>query len=440
MATPPTRVLVATPAVGWSSSATPKTTPTFSVQAGDLLTLMAFGENGMMTVAPPTWTGSGAWTLLQSISLGSDWCTAYLYVCTVTATATGRTVSVAASGTMGQFSFIVTQWRNHGGVGLSGKANASGAPSLPLALSANSAVAVGNSDWNAANGASRTWRTVNGSPIVESSYGGTVGSTYVVYTGYAPDAGAAGSETLGLTAPTGQKYSIVAVEVLGLASVSFSGVAAFSGAGTVTASGTPHRSGSIVMSAAGSLTAAGSPKKGGTVVLAGTGSMSTVGSPGVGGTVVLSGTGALSTVGSPALGGTAILTGTGALVVVGTPHLTGLVALDGTGALDASGTGTTEGAGTAALSGAGALETSGAPRLAGTTSVASTGILVLAGAISVAGAVSYAGTGALSARSTTPQAHGALTARIAPRSRLASLTERRTAGRLQPIRWAGKLR
>lgn len=218
MATPPTRVLSVTPTAGWSTQSTPKITPTFDVQAGDLLTLIAFSENESRLLGTPTWTGSGAWTAWPPIVV-LDYSTAYLHTCLVTATATGRTVSLTATGGGSlHFGFIVTVWRNHGGVGVVGKANASGAPSLTLNCSANSAISVGNSDWNAVSGASRLWRSVNGTPILESSYGGIVGSDYINYTGYSLDAGPAGNKVVGLSAPTGQKYSIVAVEILGTTS------------------------------------------------------------------------------------------------------------------------------------------------------------------------------------------------------------------------------
>ena len=97
MATPPTRVLSITPSVGWSSPLSPKSTPTFDVQAGDLLTLIAFAENESRTLGAPTWDGSGVWTLWQSIVI-LDYSIAYLYTCTVGATATARTINVAATG------------------------------------------------------------------------------------------------------------------------------------------------------------------------------------------------------------------------------------------------------------------------------------------------------------------------------------------------------
>jgi hypothetical protein len=41
-----------------------------------------------------------------------------------------------------------------------------------------------------------------------------------VYAGYSADTGSAGAQTVGLTAPAAQKYSIVGVEILGTAGAS----------------------------------------------------------------------------------------------------------------------------------------------------------------------------------------------------------------------------
>ncbi|MBM6622683.1 hypothetical protein JTF08_13790 [Micrococcaceae bacterium RIT802] len=214
MATAPARAYAATPTVGWASTANNKTTPVFDVQAGDLIVLVAFSEDAQYTLPAPTWTGAGAWTLRQSVVV-SGYCTAYLYTCVVTATATGRTISMSRSG--GQWSFYASGWRNHGGLGVSGKANVnSGAPALNLATAPNSAVIVGNSDWTA-NGSAHSWRTVNGTPIAETSRGGTAGTTYMCYSGYSPDTGPAGTITFGMLTPSTQKYSIVGVEILGTA-------------------------------------------------------------------------------------------------------------------------------------------------------------------------------------------------------------------------------
>lgn len=228
MATPPTRVLYATPAVGYGSSASPKTTPTFDVVSGDLLTVIGSGEDSPATLNTPTATGGSiTWTLRQSIVV-SQYCTMYAWTGAVGATATGITVSVTGVASR-TWSFGVTVWRNHGGVGVTNKANVSGAaPSLTLTgCSANSAIVTGSDDWNAADGTTRTWRTVNGSAMSESLYFRN-SLTYTVYSGYAPDSGAAGNITVGLSAPGSQKYSIVGIEVL----------AASGGSSTYSVSGT----------------------------------------------------------------------------------------------------------------------------------------------------------------------------------------------------------
>jgi hypothetical protein len=74
-------------------------------------------------------------------------------------------------------------------------------------------------DWNAVDGAVRTWRTVNGTAPTsgngfERSYVRDAASmTY--YCAYYPDAGAAGSKTVGLSAPSTMRYVICAVEIKG---------------------------------------------------------------------------------------------------------------------------------------------------------------------------------------------------------------------------------
>lgn len=213
----PTRVSFATPAVGYGSTATPKVTPTFDVQAGDLLVVVGSSEDNTNVLSTPTSTATVTWTLRQSVVV-SSYCSMYIWTGAVTATATGRTVTVARSAGTGAYSFGVSVWRNHGGVGVSAKTNvASGAPSLALTTAANSAIVVGSDDWSAVDGGTtRVWRNVNGAPITESLYFRDA-QRYTVYSGYVLDTGAAGAQTLGLSAPAAQKYSIAAVEVLGTA-------------------------------------------------------------------------------------------------------------------------------------------------------------------------------------------------------------------------------
>lgn len=436
----PTRVLGVTPSVGWASSATPKVSPAFDVQVGDLIVLLAFSENGNQALAVPTWTGAGAWVQQEVVQLGSQWCTAYAYTCTVTATQTARTISLARGSTPNQFSFYASLWRNHGGVGIHDQLNDSGVPSLALAAATNSALVLGNSDWNAVDGTVRSWQEVNGSPIVETSYGGTAGSTYIAYTGYVSDSGAAGTKTVGLTAPAGQKYSIVGVEVLGIAGGSaFSGSIAFSGAGSMTASGAPGLGGASALDGSGALAATGSPSASGPVTLDGSGALTSSGTPSASGAVIFSSSGALGVVGSPELTETQALDGSGMMTTAGAPHSSGSVALTGAGTSSFDGQASGAASGTIALSGVGALEVSGDPGLAGLVSLVSTGILASVSTIHVAGSVQYAGLGTLQLRSEGVAGDIRVTASLGTRSKVGKLSPRRRLGSTSPNRWEGSL-
>jgi hypothetical protein len=98
--------------------------------------------------------------------------------------------------------------------GLLPKPTATGAPSLNLATTqADSAIVVANADWFALDGSSRTWRTGAGPPTELSYARGS--ASYTVYAARHANAGAAGSKTVGLSAPGGQKYSLAAVEIKG---------------------------------------------------------------------------------------------------------------------------------------------------------------------------------------------------------------------------------
>lgn len=211
--TPPTFVSVASTA--YNTNTTPKTL-NVSVNAGDLLVVTAAAEDGQATL---TLTATGlTWTKQQEVDVASY---TVVQVWTATAGATqSYTLSLAESDGIftGNFGMTATVWRDHGGVGASSKTNvSSGAPSLGITTTSdNSAIVVANADWNALDGASRTWRTANVA-ATETMYGRD-STTYGRYAAYHTDAGTAGAKTVGLSAPSGQKYSIVALEVLGTTS------------------------------------------------------------------------------------------------------------------------------------------------------------------------------------------------------------------------------
>lgn len=218
MATPPT--FVAEYEAAWSTSTHPKTA-SVTVGVGDLLVVVAVGEADGLTVSTPT-GGGLTYTLAQSIVV-STYCSAYIWTAP-SSSSQSFTLSLDTNAASLKWGFNALRFSGSDGAGASAKTNvASGAPSLSLTTGQdNSAIVAVNGDFNAGDGTSRTWRTINS--ITPTSGNGLEvtyfrdAAAYTVYAAYWSDAGTAGSKTTGLSAPTGQKYSIIAVEVKGTAS------------------------------------------------------------------------------------------------------------------------------------------------------------------------------------------------------------------------------
>ncbi|MBK8184882.1 MAG: hypothetical protein IPK63_19150 [Candidatus Competibacteraceae bacterium] len=192
-----------------------------TVQTGDVLIVVgqAEGYNAATPVAITVSGGGLTWTSLQTVAV-NDFGYVILYHATATSNATfdiTLTATNAASGYTIYWGGSVKIFRGSDGVGNSVKTNvSSGAPTVNITTTqANSSISVFDNDWNSVDGASRTWRTGAGS-FTETTYFRDP-ARYTVYSGYHADAGAIGTQTVGLSAPSGQKYSIVAVEVKGTA-------------------------------------------------------------------------------------------------------------------------------------------------------------------------------------------------------------------------------
>lgn len=217
MATPPT--FVAESESSFVVNTTPKTQG-LSVTAGDPITVVGLAANNLTTLGTPA-DGVNTYTLTNSIVI-TDFCTAYIWKATAATTAS-LTISITRGGAGGDhWGFNAFTDSGSAGHGASTKTNTTGAPSLALTTTAdNSAVYVLIGDWNALATA-RTWRTVNSiTPTSGNGHEKTYvqdGANYTVYMARYPDTGVAGANTYGLTAPTGEKYSIVALEVKGQAS------------------------------------------------------------------------------------------------------------------------------------------------------------------------------------------------------------------------------
>lgn len=205
----------------WNTATTPKTI-NVTVKAGD--TIIVFGIiEGQASSSSDTLavTGGGlSWSTAVKVNVAS-----YTHVSEQHATATADAtfdISIAHTGnTALWYGARALGWRGSDGVGTPVKTNvASGAPSLDVVTgAAASAIMAFSGDWAAVDGASRTWRTING--IIPTAANGLEldyfrdAAHYVLYGAYWDDVGVAGTKTTGVSAPGAQKYSIIAMEIKG---------------------------------------------------------------------------------------------------------------------------------------------------------------------------------------------------------------------------------
>lgn len=201
----------------WNTLTT-KSTASFNVLASDVLVAFSIMEgwntgSGNTSRTTAISGGSLTWTQQQLVQV-TDYCHLYIWTAIVDSNKS-MTVTFTISGlSILDFGGNVLTFRGSDGVGASSKTNVlSGNPTLNITTTAaNSTVVVANSDFLAADGASRVWRT-NIGPLNEQTYA-FISGRYTVYGGYHTDAGTTGTYAVGLTTPS-QKYSIVALEVKG---------------------------------------------------------------------------------------------------------------------------------------------------------------------------------------------------------------------------------
>lgn len=203
-------------ATTWNTNDTPKTADV-AVQSGDIIVDLAAVESGTGTLGSPS-GGSLTWTDRTSQTTSDSFCGARIGTAPATS-ATTVTVSRARTGSQFYWGHDALVFRGSDGVGAVASTDDGGsAASLAITTQyANSAIVVIIADWNAADGTTRTWRQVNGASPTEIVYV-RYSAYYVVYVAYYADAGAAGSKTVGLTAPTGMKPATHAIEIRGQSS------------------------------------------------------------------------------------------------------------------------------------------------------------------------------------------------------------------------------
>jgi hypothetical protein len=297
MATPPT--LVSSTSTVFNTTTSPKSV-TLTTQAGDYVVVVAGTENASELTNTPSGNGL-TFTLLQSETGGSNVCESKVWVAQDSTGGTSWTLSATHSATSTHWGFTATVWRGSDGYGASAKNTVTDgvAPSLDLTTTAdNSAIVYGSFDWNAISGSSRTWRTINSyTPTSanggEDSYALSSGR-YTEYTGHWLDVGSTGTKTTGLSAPGGQKPSIVAVEIKGAGSSALTGEATLSATASITATALVERFGGASLAVTASMAAAGAVDRPATGALVTSADLSAAATVGAQGAASLAAVGALS--------------------------------------------------------------------------------------------------------------------------------------------------
>ena len=212
---PPT--FVASYSTGFDAVASPRTS-SVTVTNGDVLGVLSGSEDNNFQLSTPT--GGGLTYSPQQTVQVANFCTAYIWTALPASNQSFTFSQAIGAGGSAGFGSVPMRFSGSNGVGASSSTNASGAPSLNISTTSdNSAVLVIVTDWNASDGTSRTWRTVNS--ITPSNGNGyervyfTDSSRYTIFAAYYPNVGTAGSKTVGLSAPSSQKYSIAAIEIKG---------------------------------------------------------------------------------------------------------------------------------------------------------------------------------------------------------------------------------
>jgi len=220
-----------------------------AVQVNDLLVVYANAENqtSFITISG----GTGTWVNSVSIEGAGNYCNTYIWTKACTANETANINGT--DGTTGHFGFGYVLFRNHGGLGASNSGNATNNSSniTLTGVSANSAIVLALGDWNAVAG-TNTYITTDAGTFTELTDNHEVG-IYASNGGYYADVGSAANKNVGLTAPTGMAWTLLAIEVKGTAAAGSASVSP-----SVSRSISPSSSVSRSISASRSLSPSGS--------------------------------------------------------------------------------------------------------------------------------------------------------------------------------------
>lgn len=188
-------------------------TQPFTPVAGEFLIVKCAGADSSITFGTPV---GGGWTYT---SRGSDTTASHtslaMWTAPVTAGGTPQTVSVTPGGTAQNHSMVVERWRNcrlATSPVVTDQIGSGGPSATNTTVGVNSVVSWVSGDWAAVNGTlTRTYR----GEAQETGFRWLTGQ-YAAYWGYQA-AQTPGAQTVGLSAPVGQTWTLLAVELQDIA-------------------------------------------------------------------------------------------------------------------------------------------------------------------------------------------------------------------------------
>lgn len=188
------------------------TTPSFVPGDGEVLVVKAVtADHSTIWSTDPT---GGGWTYVRQVNdTTASHCVLTIWTADVAVGGTAMTVSLTPTGNNNPHSMVVERWElaqisaTPAVVDVRGV----GTPTATLTTSGDlSGVSWATGDWAAVDGAGRVYDATSAAPV-EDGYRRVVGQ----YTAYyaTQSAFTASSQTLGLTSPTGQTYTLVGIEI-----------------------------------------------------------------------------------------------------------------------------------------------------------------------------------------------------------------------------------
>lgn len=193
-----------------ASNLTSLVTPSFTPSNGEVIVVKAVAENNNCVPGTPT-GGSQTYTSRASSAASSN-VAAAIFTAVVASSPGSMTITVPWTGTAKWHSMVVERWGSAqlaGTPATNSTKTGSGAPSATVTtVAANSIVTTLDGDWNANAPGTPAYRS---SATQDGLHNKSTGN-YVAYYFY-QSAASAGSQTIGMTAPTGQAWTLLGIEV-----------------------------------------------------------------------------------------------------------------------------------------------------------------------------------------------------------------------------------